>query len=178
MHFPHKEKASFEKGKTQPAVENLQGVLLTRRPHKVKETPRMWCLFYLARPEGFSTFKAVALKSVKFSFPPPQLPPPVPAVVNLQGVLLTHRPHKAQKTPRLWCLLCLARPEGFEPPAFGIGIHCDIQLRHGRIYLCPKSTGLLYTETRTNAREILKFFCISGEQSPPTPPIFRRSRCG
>ena len=27
----------------------------------------------------------------------------------------------------------LARPEGFEPPAFGIGIHCDIQLRHGRI---------------------------------------------
>ena len=29
---------------------------------------------------------------------------------------------------------CLARPEGFEPPAFGIGIHCDIQLRHGRKY--------------------------------------------
>ena len=26
----------------------------------------------------------------------------------------------------------VARPEGFEPPAFGIGIHCDIQLRHGR----------------------------------------------
>ena len=26
----------------------------------------------------------------------------------------------------------MARPEGFEPPAFGIGIHCDIQLRHGR----------------------------------------------
>ena len=30
----------------------------------------------------------------------------------------------------------LARPEGFEPPAFGIGIHCDIQLRHGRICGC------------------------------------------
>ena len=26
----------------------------------------------------------------------------------------------------------VVRPEGFEPPAFGIGIHCDIQLRHGR----------------------------------------------
>lgn len=26
----------------------------------------------------------------------------------------------------------VARPEGFEPPAFGIGIRCDIQLRHGR----------------------------------------------
>ena len=50
-----------------PAVENLQGVLLTHRPHKVKEPPQKWCLFYLARPEGFSTFKAAALKSVKFS---------------------------------------------------------------------------------------------------------------
>ncbi len=28
----------------------------------------------------------------------------------------------------------LARPEGFEPPAFRIGICCDIQLRHGRTY--------------------------------------------
>ena len=27
----------------------------------------------------------------------------------------------------------VARPEGFEPPAFRIGICCDIQLRHGRI---------------------------------------------
>ncbi len=27
----------------------------------------------------------------------------------------------------------MARPEGFEPPAFRIGICCDIQLRHGRI---------------------------------------------
>ncbi len=32
----------------------------------------------------------------------------------------------------LFCLHIMARPEGFEPPAFGIGIHCDIQLRHGR----------------------------------------------
>ena len=28
----------------------------------------------------------------------------------------------------------LARPEGFEPPAFRIGICCDIQLRYGRIW--------------------------------------------
>ena len=27
----------------------------------------------------------------------------------------------------------MARPEGFEPPAFRIGICCDIQLRYGRI---------------------------------------------
>ena len=27
----------------------------------------------------------------------------------------------------------LARPEGFEPPAFRIGICCDIQLRYGRM---------------------------------------------
>ncbi len=33
----------------------------------------------------------------------------------------------------------LVRPEGFEPPAFGIGIHCDIQLRHGRIFYAPRS---------------------------------------
>lgn len=33
----------------------------------------------------------------------------------------------------LFCIHLMVRPEGFEPPAFGIGIHCDIQLRHGRI---------------------------------------------
>ena len=27
----------------------------------------------------------------------------------------------------------MARPEGFEPPAFRIGICCDIQLRYGRM---------------------------------------------
>ena len=30
----------------------------------------------------------------------------------------------------------VARPEGFEPPAFRIGICCDIQLRHGRVSNC------------------------------------------
>lgn len=39
---------------------------------------------------------------------------------------------KEQGTPMV-SLVLLARPEGFEPPAFGIGIHCDIQLRHGRV---------------------------------------------
>ena len=28
----------------------------------------------------------------------------------------------------------LARPKGFEPPTFRIGIYCAIQLRYGRIY--------------------------------------------
>ncbi len=31
------------------------------------------------------------------------------------------------------CALFLARPKGFEPPIFRIGICCVIQLRHGRI---------------------------------------------
>mgnify|MGYP007101873770 CR=1 FL=1 len=30
----------------------------------------------------------------------------------------------------------LARPKGFEPPIFRIGICCVIQLRHGRIFTC------------------------------------------
>lgn len=34
-----------------------------------------------------------------------------------------------------FCLHIMVRPEGFEPPAFRIGICCDIQLRHGRMYL-------------------------------------------
>ncbi len=34
----------------------------------------------------------------------------------------------------------MARSEGFEPPSFGIGIHCDIQLRHERM-LTPLSFG-------------------------------------
>ena len=29
----------------------------------------------------------------------------------------------------------MARPEGFEPPIFRIGICCAIQLRHGRVWL-------------------------------------------
>ncbi len=32
----------------------------------------------------------------------------------------------------IFCLHIMARPEGFEPPAFRIGICCDIQLRYGR----------------------------------------------
>ncbi len=30
--------------------------------------------------------------------------------------------------------MALARPEGFEPPIFRIGICCAIQLRHGRVF--------------------------------------------
>ena len=38
----------------------------------------------------------------------------------------------------------MARPEGFEPPAFRIGICCDIQLRYGR-----KSESCTFYHTRT-----------------------------
>lgn len=43
--------------------------------------------------------------------------------------------HLGKEKPAVRILLTagVVRPEGFEPPAFGIGIHCDIQLRHGRI---------------------------------------------
>ena len=51
----------------------------------------------------------------------------------------------------------LARPEGFEPPAFGIGIHCDIQLRHGRMYSLIEEQVILYTTLPCFARGNLQF---------------------
>ena len=48
--------------------------------------------------------------------------------------------------------LLLARPEGFEPPAFGIGIHCDIQLRHGRMVCSVNEQVILYTTFHRFAR--------------------------
>ena len=38
----------------------------------------------------------------------------------------------------------LVRPEGFEPPSFGIGIHCDIQLRHGRLQTFIRTSAILH----------------------------------
>ena len=69
--------------------------------------------------------------------------------------------------------LFLARPEGFEPPAFGIGIHCDIQLRHGRIltkHIIPCCISICKTffrdilgnftkkavKTLTNTKDVIK----------------------
>ena len=66
----------------------------------------------------------------------------------------------------------MARPEGFEPPAFGIGIRCDIQLRHGRIYLtllkqtlitaCLLQRSVYHFTPPTAFLQALKF----------TPPLF------
>ena len=39
----------------------------------------------------------------------------------------------AFRQTHLYRFVNMARPEGFEPPAFRIGICCDIQLRYGRI---------------------------------------------
>lgn len=44
------------------------------------------------------------------------------------------RYNRAFRRRHLFCLLIMARPEGFEPPIFRIGICCVIRLRHGRIF--------------------------------------------
>lgn len=64
----------------------------------------------------------------------------------------------------------LARPEGFEPPAFGIGIHCDIQLRHGRkcgSYAWRTSIGyctLLFRALQEVFYILWRLFLLSGAQ--------------
>lgn len=68
----------------------------------------------------------------------------------------------------------VARPEGFEPPAFRIGICCDIQLRHGRIiaqinyraeaiipYYIPNSNRFLRFYYLKINQEILRFNLIT-----------------
>ncbi len=51
-------------------------------------------------------------------------------------IFLDFQKTKTPKTPLLSAFsgFLMARPEGFEPPAFRIGICCDIQLRYGRKY--------------------------------------------
>ncbi len=53
------------------------------------------------------------------------------------------------------CPMNLARPKGFEPPIFRIGICCVIQLRHGRKYStvmnlaeCYSTTSLRHSQER------------------------------
>ena len=61
-------------------------------------------------------------------------------------------------------LISLARPEGFEPPAFRIGICCDIQLRHGRLFSAFYCTAIrqefhglfLFSFITTNPAGLLK----------------------
>ena len=44
------------------------------------------------------------------------------------------RYNRAFRRRHLFCLHIMARPKGFEPPFFRIGICCVIQLRHRRIF--------------------------------------------
>ena len=60
--------------------------------------------------------------------PTMQLPSPEPFQIQAAGT------RRKKDASRVGHHTYLARPEGFEPPAFRIGICCDIQLRHGRIY--------------------------------------------
>lgn len=55
----------------------------------------------------------------------------------------------------------LARPEGFEPPSFGIGIHCDIQLRHGRKYIILNCTDHYTTKKGQCPHEKMRFYQFS-----------------
>ena len=56
----------------------------------------------------------------------------------------------------------MARPEGFEPPAFRIGICCDIQLRHGRILhdeiTCKKNYITGKNKNQVLSQLLLKYF--------------------
>ena len=56
-----------------------------------------------------------------------------------------HQTERKRECHQMVTLSFLARPEGFEPPAFGIGIHCDIQLRHGRMWCFCKQISLYTT---------------------------------
>lgn len=49
---------------------------------------------------------------------------------------------------------CVARPEGFEPPAFRIGICCDIQLRYGR--MCKLFAHRVYHRGKLSAIILIK----------------------
>ena len=92
---------------------------------------------------------------------------------------LLNEQKKSDTTHRVVSLFSLARPEGFEPPAFRIGICCDIQLRHGRIWNFTiiaqsrrKSTAGPSFPQRCKQRHnllIVSLLCVRFERSPGSP---------
>lgn len=58
----------------------------------------------------------------------------------------------------------MARPEGFEPPAFRIGICCDIQLRHGRV--CFRCIWYYSTQREKMQGGAFVFFGVSLWKAP------------
>ena len=68
---------------------------------------------------------------------------------------------KIRITARFSGAFTLVRPEGFEPPAFGIGIHCDIQLRHGRIVSLSKG-HINSTTSRRILQVLFLIFLVDG----------------
>ena len=112
-----------------------------------------------------------------------------PCFMSCEATRFMHRRCASLKNAhRVAMCFFLARPEGFEPPAFGIGIHCDIQLRHGRLCckreVCSRSAyyctplfhslqGVFYILTRFFLRCILSLlhfvllFCPPQSETPP-----------
>ena len=81
----------------------------------------------MARPEGFEFSHCGARSGAALTAHR--------AVIHSRAPFKSLRMRKKKQKRHLAAsfLFFLARPEGFEPPSFRIGICCDIQLRHGRI---------------------------------------------
>ena len=81
------------------------------------------------------------------------------------------RYNRAFRRRHLFCLHIMARPKGFEPLIFRIGICCVIQLRHGRNYFILADT--LYN----NLSEFSTLCCTPLWFSMVVPFTARRDNC-
>ena len=91
---------------------------------------------FLVRPEGLDLHFPVAPLCPYFS----RLLGKVLHFASQNCVGVLRPPDQKNRMPQKRHPVFLVRPEGLEPPAFGIGIHCDIQFRHGRIRNIPYCT--------------------------------------